>query len=100
MQRNAGYCTPRQLNVLHRALHGRALLAGALTAAVLVALATGTAIGLPGMKPAHLARLTVVYKNELHPTISELEARAPQGGHKGKASSDDSIRFKRQDQWI
>ena len=68
--------------------------------AALPAVPTVEPTGLPGMKPAHLARLTVVYKNELHPTISELEARAPQGGHKGKASSDDSIRFKRQGQWI
>jgi hypothetical protein len=100
MQRNAGYYTPRQLHVLQRAFHCTALLATALAAAVLVALAASTAIGLSAMKSAHLARLTVVYKNELHPSISELQARALKGSDKGEVSSDERIEFKRQGQWI
>jgi hypothetical protein len=100
MLRNAGYCTPRQLQVLQGAFRCTALLASALAAAVLVVSATGTSIGLPAMKPAHLSRLTVVYKNEPDPSISELQARAPKGGDKGEVSSDESISFERQGQWI
>jgi hypothetical protein len=101
MQRNAGSCTS-ELRFLQRVFNCTALFAGAITAAVLIAVATSSIPGLRAINltETHLSRLTVVYKNQLRPSMSELEARAPQAVHKGKASGHDWGVFRRQGQWI
>jgi hypothetical protein len=88
--------------VRQRVFHCTVPIAGAIAAAVFVALVTITAIRVPAINHAetHLSRLTIVYKNQLHPSIIELEAREPQAAHKGETSSHESGSFKRQDQWI
>jgi hypothetical protein len=57
-----------------------------------------------GLEPQDLAkvkspRVTVIDKNQMHPSIGEIEART-QTEHKGEANSDKSLAVKRQDQWI
>jgi hypothetical protein len=60
-------------------------------------LSTGPMTGLAEKPPS---RLTLVYKNQLRPSIIELQARDPQAPHKGEASSHDSRIFNHQGQWI
>ena len=53
-----------------------------------------------GVAQANSAPVTVIYKNQLHPSIGELAARAPQTEHKGVANTDKDLVFERRDQWI
>jgi hypothetical protein len=86
--------------MLQRAFNCTALYTCAFTAAVLVALATSSATGLSDVNlvETHLSRLTVVHKNQLRPSIGEIEANAPQRA--GEAIGPDGVTFKRQGQWI
>jgi hypothetical protein len=57
-----------------------------------------------GWKPgagesASSRRVTVIYKNQLHPSIGELEAAAEKG-RSGDANSHDGLIFQRRSQWI
>src|SRR5687767_7943643 len=52
-----------------------------------------------GVVPAS-SRVTVIYKNQTHPSIGELEARAAETDQSGDANSFDGLVFQRQGQWI
>jgi hypothetical protein len=45
-------------------------------------------------------RVTVIYKNQVHPSIGELEAGAAEEHESGQANSDRELRFQRRGQWI
>jgi hypothetical protein len=100
MHRDVGLC--RQLSALQGAFNSITLIAVAITAVVLVALATSTVSGLPTviLAETHSPRLTVVFKNQIYPSISELEARTSRALRKGEASGYHSRSFDRQGQWI
>ena len=58
-----------------------------------------------GLKTQDLAkvkspRVTVIDKNQMHPSIGEIEARAVQTEHNGEANSDMDFVIQRQGQWI
>ena len=95
MQRCAGSCSSRQFYGLGRVSPRAAPIAGAIA---LVALVTISIIEIQAIDlvETQSARLTIVQKNRLYPSISELEARAA----KGEVSSDDSLRSKRLGQGI
>ena len=101
MQRCAGSCSPQELHMLQKALDCLALSTLSLTAAVLCAVVL---VG-PGVKAGDVAQansslVTVIYKNQLYPSIGELAARAVQPEHKGEANSNERVVSERRDQWI
>src|SRR5262245_36663384 len=102
MQGDAGSCTPWWLHAPQVGISYTSIFISVFTAAVLMAVATSIAIGLlaPPLAVKPPDQLTVAYKNQLHPSKSELEAREPHAPHKGEASSQDSGLFNRQGQWI
>jgi hypothetical protein len=71
--------------MLQKALDCLAVGAIALTAAIAlcaVVIVDPGAVAV-GVAQANSAPVTVIYKNQLHPSIGELAARAPQTEHKG-----------------
>ena len=87
--------------MLQKALVCLAVGAIALTAAALCAVVlVGPGVVAVGVAQANSAPVTVIYKNQLHPSIGELAARAPQTEHKGVANTDKDLVFERRDQWI
>jgi hypothetical protein len=101
MQRDAGSCSPKQLHMLQKAFDRAALIAVSVIAAVLVALAMiGNGLEVQDVAETDSSRVTVISKNQLHPGIGELEARAAETDDKGKANSDEGFVFERQGEWI
>jgi len=100
MPRGAGSCSPRQLHMLQSIFNRTALIAISISAAALVALAMiSNGMETQDLAEAKSTRVTVIYKNQMHPSIGEIEART-QTEHKGEANSDKGLAVKRQDQWI
>jgi hypothetical protein len=101
MQRGAGSCSPRQLHMLQKVFDRAALIAISVIAAALVALAMmGNGLEVQDVAEAKSSRVTVIYKNQPHPSIGELESRAAKTDDKGKANSDEGFVFERQGRWI
>jgi len=101
MQRGAGSCNPRQLHMLQKALDRAALIAISVIAAALVALAMiGNGLEVMDVAETDSSRVTVVYKNQAHPSIGELEAHAAKTDDKDEANSDEGFVFERQGEWI
>ena len=87
--------------MLQKTLDCLALSTISLTAAVLCAVV----IMGPGAKAVDVAQatsslVTVIYKNQMHPSIGELAAHAALTEHKDEANSDEGFVFERRDQWI
>ena len=77
-----------------------ALIAISISAAALVALAMiSNGLETQKLAEAKSPRVTVIDKNQMHPSIGEIEART-QTAHKGEANSDRGLALKRQEQWI
>jgi hypothetical protein len=94
MQNDAGSCSPKQF--LQKAFVRRALIAVSATAAILVALAS-TALDIEGRDTF---RVTVIYKNQVHPRFSEPEAGGWALDLKGEANGGKGLVFQRRGQWI
>jgi hypothetical protein len=111
MQRDAGSCTPEQLHLSQKTFDRLAKLTGlgnstlyalaiSLTAATFVTLAF-MGIGLKAsVGEESSSRVTVVYKNQVHPSVGELEARAAETNLSGEANSDMDFVIQRQSQWM
>jgi hypothetical protein len=98
MPKGAGSCSPQELHML---LNRTALIAISISAAAIVALAMiSHGLETQDLAEAKSSRVTVINKNQMHPSIDEIEARAVQTEHKGEANSDKGFALKRQDQWI
>jgi hypothetical protein len=68
------------------------------TLVTLAVLGNGWKAGVGGLAPS--TRVTVIYKNQMHPSIGELEAGAREKDHSGDANSQDGLVFQRRSQWI
>lgn len=78
--------------------HGLAIL---LTGAALVAVATiGHGFNAPAGEETASSGVTVIYKNQMHPSIGELEAGAAEKYDSGQANSVKEVIFQRRGQWI
>jgi hypothetical protein len=111
MQRDAGSCTSEQLHVFQKTFDRPAKLTGpgnstllalaiSLTAASLVTLAfMGNGLKAPVGEESS-PRVTVIYKNQVHPSVGELEARAAETDLSGEANSVIDFVIQRQGQWI
>jgi hypothetical protein len=101
MQRCAGSCSPQELRMLQKALDCLALSTISLTVAALCAVVlVGPGVKAVDVGQADSSQITVIYKNQLYPSIGELTARATLTEHKGQANSDEGLVFERLDQWI
>jgi hypothetical protein len=112
MQRDAGSCSPKQLRMFQKTSDPLARLTGlgnsthhalaiSLTAATLVTLAfIGSGLKAPVGEEIGSSRVTVIYKNQVHPSVGELEARAAETDLSGQANSDTDFGIQRQAQWI
>jgi hypothetical protein len=80
----------------------RQAIAVLLTGAAMVAVASlGNGLNAPPAgKETGSSRVTVIYKNQMHPSIGELEARAAEKYDSGQANGDREIVFQRRGQWI
>jgi hypothetical protein len=87
--------------MLQKVFDRAALIAISVIAAALVALAMiGNGLEVQDAAEAKSSPVTVIYKNQAHPSIGELEARAARTDDKGKANSDEGFVFERQGRWI
>jgi hypothetical protein len=100
MRQDAGSCNPEQLYMVQQTFDCTALIVISITSVVLIALAiVGDGLGAPNVT-ADLSLVTVISKNQLRPTIAELETHAAQAGSKGEANGDEGLVMQRQGQWI
>jgi hypothetical protein len=101
MRRDAGSCSPDQLCMFQNVFNSAAVIAMSTTAAVFLALAVaGNGAGGTKAVEADLFRVTVVHKNQLHPRLDEVEARASQRHTKGEANNIQGGVLGQQGQWI
>lgn len=96
MQRDPGSCDPHQLHMLQQALNCLALNIVSLTAAALFVLGViGTNVA-----QADSSLVTILYKNQMNPSIGELAARAVHRALQGEANMVECVGSERTDQWI
>jgi len=109
MRSYAGFRQPEAIAVL-QCVFGRQPMLTALgkqtrhALAISFAVATLTALAIAGngwktpvARDEHSSRVTVIYKNQVYPSIGELKARAAETD---EANSDKEVLFHRRDQWI
>jgi hypothetical protein len=79
-------------------LHALAILR---TGAAMIAVATlGNGLNALVGEETGFSRVTVIYKNQVHPSTGELEARAAEKYDSGQANSDRELGFQGRGQWI
>jgi hypothetical protein len=79
----------------------RRALAILLTGVAMIAVATVCdGLNAPVGKERGSPRVTIIYKNQVQPSIGELEAGADEKYNSGQANSDRELRFQRRGQWI
>jgi hypothetical protein len=81
----------------NRARHALAISLGVVT---LIALAIVDNVWSPVTQDKVSSRVTVIYKNQVYPSIGELKARAAVADHSGRPNSDKGLVFHRRGQWI
>jgi hypothetical protein len=109
MRSYAGFRQPGPIAVPRRVFRRHPILAGqgrtrrdALAISLVVATLIALTIGgngwkAPAARDKDSSRVTVIYKNRVHPSIGELKARAAETD---EANSDKELLFQRQGQWI
>ena len=80
---------------------GRYALSILLTGVAMIAVVTfGNGLNAPVGEETGSSRVTVIYKNQVHPSVGELEAGAAEKYDSGQANSDKEIAYQRRGQWI
>jgi hypothetical protein len=110
MQRYTGSCSPRQLHkpqAFHRHAMSRRpgkparhiIAISALAAALIAILALSTELKVGGDGETDSSRMTVIYKNQVSPTIAEIAARVTPD-HEYPVNSDTRLKVRRGGWWI